>query len=373
LNVFSQVLCCLVNMGYQVQQLLMDPGHYGSCQSRQRIFIIATAPGHQAPTPPPQTHTCTELETYTRAIGYASNGLPFGKRKYDVCPFVSLTAKEAFQDLPDIGESHVQTCISAPDHRTCRYESAQKRALIQMIPRWPYGQSFIKAVNAGKMSQSVIASYAWQNKNRAGENSKSWSRIYPDRLVGCLTTDIKPHDSFLGRTLHYDQHRTMTVMEARRVQGLPDSEVVLGTPSQQWNQIGNGVDRKVAFALGMQLANAHRENMATRGDVTASSAVVTEKSSHRITSVLHQESVVQESLQLVTIESSRAVAVTEENTASDQIIHPTGPRFSEVIDLEVSEAPLTSTLVRRSAAQEVSRVTKQQEVWKGGIEYIIID
>jgi DNA (cytosine-5)-methyltransferase 1 len=373
LNVFSQVLCCLVSMGYQVQQLLMDPGHYGSCQSRQRIFIIATAPGHQAPTPPPQTHTCTELETYTRAIGYASNGLPFGKRKYDVCPFVSLTAKEAFQDLPDIGESHVQTCISAPDHRTCRYESAQKRALILMIPRWPYGQSFIKAVNAGKMSQSVIASYAWQNKNRAGENSKSWSRIYPDRLVGCLTTDIKPHDSFLGRTLHYDQHRTMTVMEARRVQGLPDSEVVLGTPSQQWNQIGNGVDRKVAFALGMQLANAHRENMATRGDVTASSAVVTEKSSHRITSVLHQESVVQESLQLVTIESSRAVAVTEENTASDQIIHPTGPRFSEVIDLEVSEAPLTSTLVRRSAAQEVSRVTKQQEVWKGGIEYIIID
>ena len=234
LNVFSQVLCCLVSTGYQVQQLLMDPGHYGSCQSRQRIFIIATAPGHTAPIPPPQTHSCKELETYARSIGNASNGLPFGKRKYDVCPFVSLTAKGAFQDLPDIGESHVQTCIAAPDHRTCRYESARKRALIQMIPRWPYGQGFIKAVNAGKMSQNAIDSYAWQNKNRAGENSKSWSRIFPDRLVGCLTTDIKPHDSFLGRTLHYDQHRTMTVMEARRVQGLPDNEVVLGTPSQQW-------------------------------------------------------------------------------------------------------------------------------------------
>jgi DNA (cytosine-5)-methyltransferase 1 len=411
LNVFSQVLCCLVSMGYQVQQLLMDPGHYGSCQSRQRIFILATAPNYQAPTPPPQTHTCTELETYTRAIGYASNGLPFGKRKYDVCPFVSLTAKEAFQDLPDIGESHVQTCISAPDHRTCRFESSHKRALIQMIPRWPYGQSFIKAVKAGKMSQSVIASYAWQNKNRASGNSKSWSRIYPDRLVGCLTTDIKPHDSFLGRTLHYDQHRTMTVMEARRVQGLPDNEVVLGTPSQQWNQIGNGVDRKVAFALGMQLANAHRGNMVTIGETTASLAVVTETSSAQIISVFHQETAVQESLQLITVESSCAVAVTEEDVASGHFAQETASSCREVIDLEVSEVPLTSTLVCRSAVQKASgdniqqtgsssrevlgpevpevtlastpvsysavqivpEVSSQQGVWKGGIEYTIID
>jgi hypothetical protein len=261
------------------------------------------------------------------------------------------------------------------------------------------------------MSQSVIASYAWQNKNRASGNSKSWSRIYPDRLVGCLTTDIKPHDSFLGRTLHYDQHRTMTVMEARRVQGLPDNEVVLGTPSQQWNQIGNGVDRKVAFALGMQLANAHRGNMVTIGETTASLAVVTETSSAQIISVFHQETAVQESLQLITVESSCAVAVTEEDVASGHFAQETASSCREVIDLEVSEVPLTSTLVYRSAARKASgdnirqagsscseildieapeatlastpvsysavqivpEVSSQQGVWKGGIEYTIID
>lgn len=53
LNVFSQVLCCLASMGYQVKQLLMDPGFYGSCQSRQRIFIAATAPGCTPPDAPP--------------------------------------------------------------------------------------------------------------------------------------------------------------------------------------------------------------------------------------------------------------------------------------------------------------------------------
>jgi len=367
LNVFSQVLCCLVSMGYQVQQLLMDPGHYGSCQSRQRIFIIATAPGHKAPIPPPQTHSCKELETYSRAIGNASNGLPFGKRKYDVCPFVSLTAKEAFQDLPDIGDSHVQTCIAAPDHRTCRYESARKRALIQSIPRWPYGFGFIKAVNAGRMSQNAIDDYAWQNKNRAGENSKSWSRIFPDRLVGCLTTDIKPHDSFLGRTLHYDQHRTMTVMEARRIQGLPDNEVVLGTPSQQWFQIGNGVDRKVAFALGLQLADAHRKNMATRRGTTVSLPIMAQASSPQSTSTVHQD------IQYVRFESSSTVTVTEECAVTNLVVQQIGRSVTEVIDLEVFEVPSIGTPLSQSTTQGVSKVSSRQEVVKGGMECIIID
>ncbi|KAK6006689.1 hypothetical protein QM012_005697 [Aureobasidium pullulans] len=320
LNVFSQILCCLVSMGYGVQQLLMDPGHYGSCQSRQRIFIIASAPGHKTPRPPAQTHSCSELETYARAIGYSSNGLPFGKRKNDVCPFVSVSAREAFQDLPDIGDSHVQTCVSAPDHRTCRHESSKKRALIQMVPRWPYGQGFVQAVARGNMSKSAIATYAWQNKNRASKNSKSWARIYPDRLVGCLTTNIKPHDSFLGRTLHYDQHRAMTVMEARRVQGIPDNEVILGTPSQQWTQIGNGVDRKVAFVIGLQLADACRETLAAARDAANSSLLVaTQTAPPLVRSVVCHEHVVQKPLQSSNCEASATVAVIEKNTKAGDV------------------------------------------------------
>ncbi|KAH0258227.1 S-adenosyl-L-methionine-dependent methyltransferase, partial [Aureobasidium melanogenum] len=371
LNVFSQVLCCLVSMGYQVQQLLMDPGHYGSCQSRQRIFIIATAPGHKAPTSPPQTHTCSELETYARAIGYASNGLPFGKRKHDVCPFVSLTAKEAFQDLPDISESHVQPCVAKPDHRTCRHESSRKRALIQMVPRWPYGQGFIKAVAKGKMSKNAIAAYAWQNKNRASANSKSWARIYPDRLVGCLTTDIKPHDSFLGRTLHYNQHRTMTVMEARRVQGLPDDEVILGTPSQQWNQIGNGVDRKVAFAIGMRIADSCRETLTTGPNATASSLpVVTETAPSQIR-IVRREAVVREPFQPASCEAFSAVAVMEKNIKAGDVGQHTCS--GEVSFSNSAEVTFKGTLVSQCMVQGVSEVPHRQLTRKDAIEYIIID
>ncbi|CAD0094880.1 unnamed protein product [Aureobasidium mustum] len=371
LNVFSQVLCCLVSMGYQVQQLLMDPGNYGSCQSRQRIFIIATAPGHKAPAPPPQTHTCSELETHARAIGYASNGLPFGKRRYDVCPFVSLTAEGAFQDLPIIGDSHVQTCIAAPDHRTCRHESSKKRALIQMVPRWPYGQGFVQAVAKGKMSKNAMATYAWQNKNRASASSRSWARIYPDRLVGCLTTDIKPHDSFLGRTLHYDQHRTMSVMEARRVQGLPDHEVILGTPSQQWYQIGNGVDRKVAFALGIQIANACRETSAHQWDITASLPVAREMTPLEIRSVVRHETPVRDPVRSAACEAPTTVAVIEEHIRAGGVVQQT---CSGEVSVGTSvEVAVKSALPSQSLVQGVSGVPQQQKLLKGGIEYIIID
>jgi hypothetical protein len=52
-------------------------------------------------------------------------------------------------------------------------------------------------------------------------------------------------------------------MEARRAQGFPDEEVIIGRPADQWKIIGNSVARQVALALGMQirvalLANSSR-------------------------------------------------------------------------------------------------------------------
>ncbi|KAI5244950.1 S-adenosyl-L-methionine-dependent methyltransferase [Aureobasidium subglaciale] len=333
LNVFSQVLCCL---------LLMDPGHYGSCQSRQRLFILATAPGHAPPESPPQTHACVDLSR-TNAIGYASNGLPFGQRKHDVCPLPSLTAEEAFGDLPNIADGHVQTCVQAPDHRLCRYEDLRTRAIIQMVPRWPRGQGFMQAYAAGKMSKQAIADYRWANQNRGSKHSKSWSRLYPDRLVGCLTTMIKPHDLFTGRTLHWDQPRLMSVMEARRVQGLPDNEIVIGKPSHQWRQIGNGVDRKVAFALGLQIAKAHQKTVAAK-DLQNGSFSQTELKSR-------QEVVAQ----LLPDASGSAI---EDLTASDK---------------EVAESTTHGGVVPRALFEVYTEAPSKGVFQKDGVEYIVID
>jgi hypothetical protein len=42
-------------------------------------------------------------------------------------------------------------------------------------------------------------------------------------------------------------------METRRAQGFLDHEVIVGYPSQQLKIVGNSVDRKVAFAMGLSM------------------------------------------------------------------------------------------------------------------------
>ncbi|KAI5209909.1 S-adenosyl-L-methionine-dependent methyltransferase [Aureobasidium subglaciale] len=367
LNVFSQVLCCLVSMGYQVKQLLMDPGHYGSCQSRQRLFILATAPGHTPPDDPPQTHTCREL-LKTNAIGYASNGLPFGQRKHDVCPHPFVTAQDAFGDLPDIADGHVQTCIQAPDHRLCRYEDLRTRAIIQMVPRWPRGQGFMQAYAAGKMSKQAIADYRWDNQNRGSKHSKSWSRLYPNRLVGCLTTMIKPHDSFTGRTLHWDQPRLMSVMEARRVQGIPDNEIIIGKPSHQWKQVGNGVDRKVAFALGCQIAIAHQKTVAGQEDSGRHVAAedLQNVSPSRITPETRQEVVVQ-----LSTETSSSASAIEKNMTVHSVEQDVAPTPFD--DNFITELTTHRGVVPRALFENYTKAPSKGVFQKDGTEYIVID
>ena len=52
----------------------------------------------------------------------------------------------------------------------------------------------------------------------------------------------------------------MTIMEARRAQGFPDHEVIVGAPIMQWKIIGNSVARPVALALGVALRKAWLDN-----------------------------------------------------------------------------------------------------------------
>lgn len=56
----------------------------------------------------------------------------------------------------------------------------------------------------------------------------------------------------------------MTIMEARRAQGIPDSEVLVGTRTEQLRIVGNGVARTVSMALGLSLRAAWLKDAATK-------------------------------------------------------------------------------------------------------------
>ena len=273
-NVFSQLLCTLVGMGYQVQQFNLDAWSFGSPQSRSRLFISIAAPGLALPSHPPLSHSHPAL-TRDRGLGVAANGLSFGMRRFESTPFEYVTAAEGTADLPWIGDARTQICIPYPDHRNSRFESYSKRVTISQIPVAPRGQTYMTAFKRGWLGKPQIDEYRWENRHKASLNSRSWQRVNPNGLMPTITTSAQPSCSFTGTILHWDQSRILTVMEARRAQSFPDEDVLVGLPAVQWKIVGNSVARTVALALGLSLREAWLLNDPDHGntDVLLSSSV----------------------------------------------------------------------------------------------------
>ncbi|KAF2195457.1 S-adenosyl-L-methionine-dependent methyltransferase [Zopfia rhizophila CBS 207.26] len=245
-KVFSQVIGCLVALGYQTQQFVLDAWCHQSMQRRTRLFISITAPGLEPLVAPPNTHAHPE-GTGARSLGKLSNGVRYGEREDYPTAFEHVTAEEATCDLPKIGLAISQICVKFPDHRVPLHLNRLDRAIVRHIPTFPPGQCYADAVKRG-LPNSLI-----KNKKEVG---KSWKRIKASGLIPTITTVVSPQDSRCGELLHWEQHRPITIQEARRAQGIPDYEVIIGSPMEQWRIIGNAVDRNVALALGLSLRTA---------------------------------------------------------------------------------------------------------------------
>ena len=258
-NVFSQLLCSLVGMGYQVQQFNLDAWSFGSPQSRSRLFISIAAPGLELPPHPALSHSHPP-STRDRGLGVAANGISFGMRRFEPTPFQYVTAGEGTADLPHIGDARTQTCVPHPDHRNSRFESYLKRVQITQIPVAPRAQTFMLAFKRGRLGKPQVDEFRWDNKHKVSKMSKSWQRVDPNGLMPTITTSAQPSCSFTGTIVHWDQHRLLTIMEARRAQSFPDQDVLVGHPRVQWKLVGNSVARTVAVALGMSLREAWLAN-----------------------------------------------------------------------------------------------------------------
>jgi DNA (cytosine-5)-methyltransferase 1 len=251
-NVLSQVVACLVSMGYQCNQYIMDAWSYGSAQQRSRLILTIAAPGLEPIAQPWHTHARPLEETAGKSLGRLPNGERFGEREYYPTPFAYVPASTVSDELPDIGTGVIQTCIPFPDHRVPRLPTRKQRALVKCIPTQPPGCGYREADQRG-----LIPTLLRDPRTEAG---RAYRRIKAKGLVPCITTRLAVHNSRAGASLHWDQHRSNSVLEARRTQGYMDQEPIIGSLIEQYKIVGNGVDRKVAFAIGLALLRAVQKN-----------------------------------------------------------------------------------------------------------------
>ncbi|PHH82261.1 hypothetical protein CDD82_6510 [Ophiocordyceps australis] len=270
-DVFSQLICAVVGLGYQTHFFFVDASSCGSAQRRPRIFIAIAAPGYRLPERPVATHSYP-AGTMRRSIGLLPTGEPMTERLVPTAtPFKFVSASEATADLPEIGDGRVDICPGFADHRVSLGVTRLMKSRIALIPKQPWGMNLAKAwygqgpkrvAKTGSMTEAEYAQFCKHKSMRPGRHlatsqvSNAWGRMYPHRLFETIVTDSGPGDGKNGRILHWRDDRPVTIMEARRAQGIRDNEVLLGNLRDQYKIVGNSVAREVALALGSVLREA---------------------------------------------------------------------------------------------------------------------
>ncbi|TGJ81862.1 hypothetical protein E0Z10_g6887 [Xylaria hypoxylon] len=278
--VFSQLVCALVGLGYQVQVLFLDAWSFGSAQKRTRVFLYFTAPGLRTPKAPEASHSHPP-NTPLYSLGKMSCGRPFDSRKVVPTPFKFVSMRDAVGDLPDIQDGKADYCVGYPDHRLAIGYTSTMRKQLQCIPTHPYGMNFSKAWRGGILTKTERLLFPVDGKERAKPGARGWGRIDPNGLVGTIPTKCLPTDARIGIINHWEQNRPMSILEARRAQGFPDHEVLVGKSAEQYKIIGNSVSRHVALVLGLAIREAWSGTLLD-GDGDESAGANVQRQSHVI-------------------------------------------------------------------------------------------
>lgn len=135
---FSQLICAIVGLGYQVNFFFLDASACGSSQRRGRVFLALAAPGLRLPRAPASTHAHPP-QFRSLTLGNLRNGEPIAKRIMpDATPFDFVSAQAATADLPVIFDARPRTCVPFPDHRVSYGLTKSLRTKINLIPIQPW-------------------------------------------------------------------------------------------------------------------------------------------------------------------------------------------------------------------------------------------
>ena len=258
-RVLADIRDAFRSAGYNIECAELLAAQYGVPQMRWRMFFIGWRldQGKKGGFPQP-TH------------GRASIGdlVPNRTITLDECAGF-VTIREAIGDLPVIEAGQVgakyrrgprgsyQEAMrdGAPPHVATHYAP---RLSLQNIAR-------IRALQPGQDWRDLPRHLLPLGMRRAlrKDHTRRYRRM---QWLGVARTIItRFRDPKSGEYTHPEQHRTISIREAARIQSFPDWFIFEGTYSQQYEQVGNAVPPLLAKAVGMEL----REMLSGRKTVSS--------------------------------------------------------------------------------------------------------
>ncbi|CAK7231843.1 hypothetical protein SEUCBS140593_008061 [Sporothrix eucalyptigena] len=268
-DIFGQLICSFLGLGYQLRIMLGNAWMYGAPQRRQRVFLIFVAPSCELLDVPLPSHgSPPDLGGGSqRTVGRLATGEWITRTGHEnvltAFPFVS--AGEATADLTgaNITDGIVDICVKHPDHRIISHVTTRMKAQMAAIPTQPFAMGLTQTRQLPYFRHVLASAEDFRGKPLFSQRelslpiTRAFMRTNPTRLFRTICTSCTVADARSAGELHWHEPRPLSILEVRRAQGLPDDDVLLGGGKVgQWKMVGNAVARQIALALGLSLREA---------------------------------------------------------------------------------------------------------------------
>lgn len=259
---------------YQVVSAVLDAADFGAPQRRPRLVFVGTDSGLE----PPRLPEGSGLAELLRGAGgrdLAAVGTEAASDLHgalmDAGNLTAVTAEQALSDLLEPGPAYTSDPASAYQAQARGGSPAPQDHVPSRIR--PDTVTRLRAIppggNVHDLPDQLLARYLNGSKwGPAGNGERlsrrhfyAYRRLHPDKVAWTVNTKA-------DFAYHYGDPRGLSVREAARLQGFPDSYHFVtappGTPGQykngarhsRYRQVGNAVPPPLARAVGVELAAA---------------------------------------------------------------------------------------------------------------------
>lgn len=216
----------LERLGYDVEFRLMDAWRHGVPQHRQRLILVARRDG--------------------RPITWPREQKP-------------VTLRQAIGDLPKLGRSTGDREMPAGRPRT-QFQRRARRGMNSQRVIWdhftrPVRDDDLEAFRLMKPGTRYGDLPKHLRRYRSDIFNDKYNRLGWDDLSRSITAHIAKDGYWY---IHPEEHRTLSVREAARIQTFPDRFRFAGTRSHAFRQIGNAVPPSMAEAVARELLRSGR-------------------------------------------------------------------------------------------------------------------